>query len=141
LSTENNRDPNSSESYHASQDKTTPEPKIVDQTQQSETQPTQVDVEFVNPNTLISRQMQSEMTGSKIKKLVKQISKQGFDLANPIEVADINGRLIILDGHHRVVAAKRLKLESIPIRRKKVSPAQEQQLLQQVAEAAIDYPY
>ncbi|WP_449418523.1 hypothetical protein [Phormidium nigroviride] len=49
--------------------------------------------------------------------------------------------MIILDGHHRVVAAKRLKLESIPIKRQKVSPVQEQQLLQQVAEAAIDYPY
>lgn len=141
MSTEQNPDPNSSESYHAAEDKTTPELKIADQAQQSETQPTQVDVEFVNPNTLISRQMQSEMTGSKIKKLVKQISKQGFDLENPIEVANVNGRLIILDGHHRVVAAKRLKLESIPIRRQKVSPVEEQQLLHQVAEAAIEYPH
>ncbi|HLO49050.1 MAG TPA: ParB N-terminal domain-containing protein, partial [Kamptonema sp.] len=137
MSTEHNPEPNCSESSHPLEDKTTSEPKIVEPTQQSETEATQPDVEFVNPNTLISRQMQSEMTGSKIKKLMKKISKQGFDSENPIEVADINDRLIILDGHHRVVAAKRLKLESIPIRRKKVSPAQEQELLQQVAEAAI----
>lgn len=110
MSTEHSTDPNCSESSHPSEDETIPEPKIVDPTQQYEAQATQPEVEFVNPNTLISRQMQSEMTGSKIKKLVKKISQQGFNSENPIEVADVNGRLIILDGHHRVVAAKRLKL-------------------------------
>jgi ParB-like chromosome segregation protein Spo0J len=71
---------------------------------------TQSDVEFVSPNTLISRQTPSEMSSSKFKRLQKKIRERGFDAEQPIEVACIDGKLIMLDGHHRVVAARQLRL-------------------------------
>jgi len=124
LSTENSQEPNLSETSHP-----------VESTQPLGTSQTQPDVELVNPNILISRQTPSEMSGSKVKRLRKKIHEKGFDPEQPIEVADVDGKLIILDGHHRVAAARQLRLKSVPIRRMKVSPAQEDQLLLSAAEA------
>lgn len=31
--------------------------------------------------------------------------KNGFDQSKPIEVAEVNSSLIIIDGHHRAIAA------------------------------------
>jgi hypothetical protein len=48
-----------------------------------------------DPKELISRQTKREMTPNKVKKLRKKISKNGFDRNQPIEVIDVNGKLII----------------------------------------------
>lgn len=65
----------------------------------------------------------------------KKIREQGFDPEQPIEVADIDGKLIILDGHHRASAARQLRLQLVPIKRIEVTPDQEQKLLLEAAEA------
>ena len=127
MSTEKSQDPNSPEV-------STPAESDTDLAQDS-IQPTQEDVELVNPNALISRQTPSEMSGSKIKRLKKKIHEQGFDPEQPIEVADIDGKLIILDGHHRASAARQLRLQLAPIKRIEVTPDQEQKLLLEAAEA------
>ena len=75
------------------------------------------------------------MSGSKIKRLKKKIRDKGFDPEQPIEVVYIDGKLIILDGHHRTSAARQLRLQLVPIKRIEVTPAQEQQLLLEAAEA------
>lgn len=77
------------------------------------------------------------MSGSKIKRLRKNIRDKGFATEKPIEVANVDGKLIILDGHHRAAAARQLRLKTVPIKQQKVSLAQEQQLLHEAAEAAI----
>jgi ParB-like chromosome segregation protein Spo0J len=74
-----------------------------------------------DPKQLISRQTQKEMTPNKVKKLRKKIRKNGFDRNQPIEVVDVNGKLIIRDGHHRTEAAIREKLPSVPVRIYKVT--------------------
>ncbi len=132
MPTENNQDPNSFESSNPVEEDTIPTDKV---------EPTQLDVEFANPNILISRQTPSEMSGSKVKRLRKNIHQKGFDSEKPIDVADIDGKLIILDGHHRVTAAKQLRLKTVPIVRREVSPAQAERLLLEAAEAKIYRQY
>ncbi len=95
-----------------------------------------MDIQFVNPNILISRQTPNEISNSKVKRLKKNIREKGFDDSKPIEVANIDGRLIILDGHHRVVATRQLRLLSVPIKLNQVSP-EELQLLLEASEAAL----
>lgn len=101
----------------------------------------QPDIEFVNPNTLLSRQTPNEISGSKVKKLRKKIREKGFDILKPVDVANIDGKLIILDGHHRVRAAGQLRLKAIPIKRQTVSQKQAEQLLYEAAEAALYRSY
>ena len=113
LPTENSQDPNNSETSNCLESETTPEQNCVEPTQQPGSEPTQPGVELINPHTLISRQTPSEMSGSKIKRLRKKISEKGFDPEQPIEVADVDGRLIILDGHHRGAAARQLGIKRV----------------------------
>ena len=56
------------------------------------------------------------MSGSAIKRLVKDMKVNEFDATQPIDVAIINGKTIIIDGHHRAVAAARAGIKNIPIR-------------------------
>ena len=58
-----------------------------------------------DPKQLISRQTKSEMTPNNVERLRKKIRKNGFDRNQPIDVVDVNGKLIIRDGHHRTEAA------------------------------------
>ena len=127
MSTEKSQEPNSSEISTPAESETAPAGDSVQRTQD--------DVELVNPNRLISRQTPSEMSGSKIKRLKTKIREKGFDPEQPIEVVYIDGKLIILDGHHRTSVARQLRLKLVPIKRIEVTPAQEQQLLLEAAEA------
>lgn len=136
MPTENNENPNFSESSNPLECEKTPEQKGMIPSKCPESETTQTDLEWVNPSTLVSRQPLREMTGNKIKTLMKKMKEHQFNPEKPIEVADVQGRLIILDGHHRTVAARRLRLAKVPIRKKQVSLLQEQQLLQEVAEAS-----
>ncbi len=100
-----------------------------------------INVKFVNPHNLISRQIPIEMSGSKIKRLRKKMNEIGFNPEYPIEIAEVDSKLIIIDGHHRVIAAKQAKINLVPIILKQVSSSQAEQLLIQVAEAFIYQKY
>lgn len=93
------------------------------------------DLKYVNPNILLSRQTPAQMSSSKIKRIKKNIKNNNFDDNKPILVANVNGKLIILDGHHRVKAVRELKLKQVPIIIELVSDEQGEQLLIEVAEA------
>lgn len=134
MSTENSSESNQFESSHPQEQGTTTDLQGPLPTQALTTEPDS-NLQFVNPHTLISRQTPREMSSSKLKKLRKKLHQQGFDSQQPIEVADVDGKLIIVDGHHRTAVAKQLKIKSVPIRRQKVSSSQEELLLLQAAEA------
>ena len=48
-----------------------------------------------------------------VEKLSKDMLENGFDLDSPIEVTEIYGRNYILDGHHRVEAAKKAGVDVV----------------------------
>lgn len=98
-------------------------------------------ITFVNPHNLISRQTPIEMSGNKIKRLQKAMKQTGFNPEYPIEVAEVDGQLIIIDGHHRVMAAKKAKIALIPIILHQVSSAQAEQLLIEVSDADLYQQY
>jgi filamentous hemagglutinin len=96
-------------------------------------------ITHVDPKKLISRQNSTEMSGSNIKRLIKNMKAHGFDITQPIDVAIVNGKMIIIDGHHRAVAAAKAGLKDVPIRINNVSVTQSNQLLLEVAEARSRY--
>jgi len=70
----------------------------------------------VAPGNLFPTQSRSEMTGSNIRRLEKNMRENGFDQNYPISaVRGMRGRLEIEDGHHRVEAAKRAGIDKIPV--------------------------
>jgi RHS repeat-associated protein len=69
----------------------------------------------VSPRRLVSRQGPEEMSKSQIDKLAKKMKKLGFDPAFPIEAAEVDGRLMIEDGHHRAAAAVKAGLAEVPV--------------------------
>lgn len=95
-------------------------------------------VEQMSPKSLVSRQGPSEMTGSKVKKLTKDMKKNGFDPAHPIEVAEVDGKKIILDGHHRAEAAARAGIKEVPVKTKPVTSEQADNLSREASEAAAE---
>ncbi|WP_194868929.1 ParB/RepB/Spo0J family partition protein [Pseudoalteromonas sp. PPB1] len=92
-------------------------------------------IKFINPKALISRQGRNEMTGSKVKRIRKRIKSDGYDESQQIDVADVNGKMIIIDGHHRAAAASAAQLKQVPVRVKNVSQQDADQLLMEAAEA------
>jgi filamentous hemagglutinin len=76
------------------------------------------------------------MSGSQVKRLRKDMQQNGFDPDQPIDVANVDGRKIILDGHHRAAAARQAGLKEVPIRTHSVTSEQADQLLREAAEAA-----
>ena len=88
------------------------------------------------PSELFGRQTKSEFTSNQIKKIKKSIKTNGYDQSKPINVVEVNGRKIIIDGHHRARAAGGAKLDQVPIRIHKVDSATASKYEQQAAEAA-----
>jgi filamentous hemagglutinin len=91
---------------------------------------------MVNPKTLISRQGKYEMSSSKVDKLRKKMRKNGYDIEKPIEIAEVDGYLIIIDGHHRAQAAMRERLREVPIIKRETNPEIDKQLLKEAIEAS-----
>jgi hypothetical protein len=89
-----------------------------------------------NVSTLKGRQLASEFSGNKIKRLRRDIRTNGFDPNHPIEIAIVDGRKIIIDGHHRARAAGAAGVKEVPVIIKQVSPNEATTLFQQAAEAA-----
>ncbi|PNG32119.1 type IV secretion protein Rhs [Pseudomonas protegens] len=69
----------------------------------------------VDPRNLNSRQTREEMSRNKVDKLSKKMRSEGFDENHPIDVAEVDGKLIIIDGHHRSQAAVRSRVEKVPV--------------------------
>jgi len=99
---------------------------------------TSVQVKLPCPKSLVSRQGPSEMTGNKIERLAKDMKQNGFDPAHPVEVANVNGEQIIIDGHHRAAAAIRAGIKEIPVTTTPVTPQQAAQLAADAAAAAAE---
>lgn len=80
------------------------------------------------------------MSGSKVKRLRRDMKQRGYDQNRPIDVADVDGRLIILDGHHRAKAAAQAGVGQVPVRVYNPTAEQASLLLQQAAEASVFVP-
>jgi ParB-like chromosome segregation protein Spo0J len=93
---------------------------------------------IVPVSELRGRQLKREFTGSKIKRLKKNMRKNGFDENYPIDIAEAGGRKVIIDGHHRARAAGAAGIKDVPARIYPVTPEQASILLQEAAEAAED---
>lgn len=63
--------------------------------------------------------------------------ENGFDQNQPIEAADVDGKLIILDGHHRTKAAIGAGVKKVPVNVNKVTREQADQLLREAAESRL----
>ncbi|SET59192.1 RHS repeat-associated core domain-containing protein [Thorsellia anophelis] len=96
-------------------------------------------IKNIDPKTLISRQNNNEMSGSAIKKYAKNMKENGFDVSQSIDVAIVRGKMIIIDGHHRVASAIKAGIDNIPVRINTVSPEMGEQLLIEAAEASVRY--
>ena len=69
------------------------------------------------PKNLIPTQTRNEISGSQVKRLKKDMQANGFDQSKPVDVVkNSRGRLEIQDGHHRTEAAKKARLDKIPVR-------------------------
>ncbi|MEO3878127.1 RHS repeat-associated core domain-containing protein [Rheinheimera fenheensis] len=93
----------------------------------------------IDPRILIGRQGKDEMSGSQVKRLTKDMKVNGYDANHPIEVANVDGKLIILDGHHRAQAAVRAGIKSIPVNVNQPTKQQADQLIKEAAEARARY--
>ena len=71
-----------------------------------------------NPRNLIPTQTKSEMSGSQVKRLTKDMKQNGFDQSKPVDAwrNPNTRRLEIQDGHHRTEAAKKAGLDKIPVK-------------------------
>jgi hypothetical protein len=79
--------------------------------------PTDPPIQQMNPKNLIPTQTKNEISGSQVKRLKKDMQKNGFDQSEPIDVVkNARGRLEIEDGHHRTEAAIKAGLDKVPVR-------------------------
>jgi hypothetical protein len=92
--------------------------------------------ELVNPKKLVPSHRPDEVSQSKVDRLRKKMKTMGYDEAYPIDYAEVDGRMIITDGHHRAEAAVKAKLPSVPVNRVEVSQSQADELALSAAEAA-----
>jgi filamentous hemagglutinin len=60
--------------------------------------------------------------------------KQSGYKGDPIEVAIVNGKMIIIDGHHRAAAPGKAGLKEVPVNINSVTREQGDQLLREAAE-------
>ena len=74
-------------------------------------------ISMQNPKNLIPTQTKSEMSGSQVKRLTKNMKENGFDESKPVSTwrNPSTGRLEIQDGHHRTAAAIKADLNEIPV--------------------------
>ncbi len=63
--------------------------------------------------------------------------ENGFDPDKPIEDADVDGKVIILDGHHRTQGAIGAGIREVPVNVNQVTREQADQLLKEAAEARL----
>ncbi len=79
------------------------------------------------------------MSGSQVKRLTKDMKANGYDANQPIDAANVDGKLIILDGHHRAQAASKAGIKDVPVNVHSVTREQAHQLMREAAEARARY--
>ena len=70
--------------------------------------------DVISPFDLVGRQTRDEMSKNQIKKLTKDMQQNGWN-GPPIKVYVVDGKTIIVDGHHRAAAARQAGLTNVPI--------------------------
>ena len=83
---------------------------------------------LMNPRSMLSRQGPDEMTPFQINRMAKEMKQLGYGKFDPIDIAVIEGRRVIINGH-RAVAAAKVGLKEIPVNVFPVTPEQGQQFL------------
>jgi RHS repeat-associated protein len=73
-----------------------------------------VNLSNANPYDLVGRQTRNEMSKKQIQKLAKDMKVNGYS-GEPIKVYEVNGKSVIIDGHHRATAAKHAGITNVPI--------------------------
>ncbi|PMZ04372.1 hypothetical protein C1Y08_09870 [Pseudomonas sp. FW306-02-F02-AA] len=63
----------------------------------------------------------------------------GYDENYPIDAANVDGKLIILDGHHRAEAASKAGIKDVPVNVHSVTKEEADQLMREAAEARVRY--
>ena len=92
----------------------------------------------VAPRSLLSRQGRKEMRQNNTKRIMKDMQKNGFDDKHPIKVFDVDGDLIIKDGHHRARAAVMAGIKEVPIDKARVTDSAMKKILRdQVLDAKL----
>ncbi|MDH0339726.1 ParB/RepB/Spo0J family partition protein [Metapseudomonas otitidis] len=92
-----------------------------------------------DPKFLIGRQGREELSGSQIKRMAKDMKANGYDVSHPIDVANVEGEFIILDGRHRALAAVKAGIKDVPVNVHSVNKEQADQLMREVAESRVRY--
>ena len=88
-------------------------------------------------SSLKGRQLANEFTGNMIKRFKRQMKAQGgYGDFPPIKIAEIDGKKIIIDGHHRARAAGAAGIKDVPVEIIDVPPGVASKYFQQAAEAA-----
>jgi hypothetical protein len=88
-------------------------------------------------STLKGRQLASEFTGNQIKRFRREMQGQGgYGDFPPIKIAEIDGKKIIIDGHHRARAAGSAGIKNVPVEIFDLPPDVARKYFQQAAEAA-----
>ncbi|WP_237046087.1 RHS repeat-associated core domain-containing protein [Aquipseudomonas alcaligenes] len=93
----------------------------------------------VDPKFLIGRQGRDEISGSQVKRLAKDMKANGYDANHPIDAANVDGKLVILDGHHRAQAAAKAGIKGVPVNVHNVSREHADQLMREAAESRARY--
>jgi filamentous hemagglutinin len=91
---------------------------------------------MAKPGELFGRQAPREFSGSQIKRLKKSMQQRGYDPSKPIDIAIVDGRKVIIEGHHRARAAGAAGIKEVPVRIHQVDAATAARLEQEAAQAA-----
>ncbi len=70
----------------------------------------------INPQELVrTHSISGKSSSKKVKEMVKEMRNTGWN-GPPVDVVVHNGRTYIIDGHHRIAAAKMAGLDDVPIK-------------------------
>jgi hypothetical protein len=113
---------------------------LADATNQAAEAPT-AQIRDVDPRQLVSRQGSDEMDQDAVRVLRQDMEEYGYDTTYPIDAAEVDGQLIIQDGHHRVQAAIGAQIPEIPVRINPVTSAQANKLGQEATQVLFGNPW
>ncbi|WP_431035964.1 ParB N-terminal domain-containing protein [Pseudomonas yamanorum] len=82
--------------------------------------------------------MRDEISGSQVKRFTKDMKANEYDENYPIDAANVDGKLIILDDH-RAEAASKAGIKDVPVNVHSVTKEEADQLMREAAEARVRY--
>ena len=89
---------------------------------------------------LYGRQLKTEFTGNKIKRFRRQMQAQGgYGDFPPIKIAIVDGKKVIVDGHHRARAAGAAGIKNVPVEIVDPPPNVARKYFNQAAEASESF--